>query len=275
MSHVMRWMSLLPPLLGKVRRRASPALLALVLGFSGCVTSSQRAADADLQARRATSHLNLGADHLKSGRGAMALRELLTAESLDPKNPRMKYALGEAYLAQQKPDLAEQNFRKALELHPAHHDSRLSLSALYIVQGRYDEAIVECETLIDDPTFPAPWRALSNLGWSEYRLGRTPEARRSLQLARDYRASYWPAMLSLAVIESDAGNRLDSIGLLQEVIELGPGPRVEAEANYRLAENYIALGKRSRAVGYLTTAVARAPEGEWARRSEEYLKLLR
>ena len=34
-------------------------------------------------------------------------------------------------------------------------------------------------------------------------------------------------------------------------------------------------GRRDRAVGHLTSSVARAPAGEWAKRSEAYLKLLR
>ena len=258
-------------------RRAALGLLVLLLlpALSGCASSGAKQAEAAHQARRATSHLNLGADHLHNGRGALALREFLLAQSLDPRNPRIQYALGEAYPAQQKPEEAEQHFLQALALHEAHHDSRLSLSALYIVQGRYEEAVAACQTLLDDPTFPAPWRALANRGWSEYRLGQAAKARTSLELAREYSSNYWPAMLSLAVIEAEEGHRLEAIGLLQEVIEIGPGPRAEAEANYRLAENYIALGKRARAVGYLTAAVARAPEGEWARRSEEYLKLLR
>ena len=249
-------------------------LLAFGLGLGGCATSGTRAAEERLQARRAISHMNLGADHLHWGRGALALRELITAQSLDPKNPRIQYSLGEVYLAQQKPEEAEHHFLQALVLHEGFHDSRLSLSALYIVQGRYEEAIAACQVLLDDPTFPSPWRALANRGWSEYRLGRSAEARGSLSLAREYRTDYWPAMLSLAVLEATEGNRLEAIGLLQELIELGPGPRVEAEANYRLAKNYVALGKRKRAVRYLTTAVARAPDGEWARRSQEYLKLL-
>jgi len=140
---------------------------------------------------------------------------------------------------------------------------------------RYEEAADLCQGLVDEPTFPEPWAALANRGWAEFKLGRRAEGRRSLELAQEYRPNYWPAMLSLAVLESEEGRRMQAISLLQEVIELGPGPGVEAEANYRLAENYIALGKRDRAVGHLTTAVARAPDGEWARRSEAYLKLLR
>lgn len=257
-----------------LRATAAP-LLVLLLGLCGCATTGSSKEDAKLAARQSISHLNIGADHLQAGRRGLAMREFLAAEKLDPLNPRIQYALGEAYLSQQKPDEAERHFLHALELHEDFHDARLSLSALYIVQRRYEEAIAACQVLIDDPTFPAPWRALANRGWSEYRLGRPIEARHSLEQAREFSPQYWPAMLSLAVIEAAEGHRLEAIGLLQEVIALEPGPRVEAEANYRLAENYIALGKRTRAVGYLTTAVARAPEGEWARRSQEYLKLLR
>jgi Tfp pilus assembly protein PilF len=248
--------------------------LGAALVLPGCATTSKRE-EAELDARRATSHLNLAAEHLGNGRAALALRELMIAESLDPKNPRIQYGLGEAYLAQQKPAEAEQHFLKALELHADFHDARLSLSALYIVQKRYAESIAACQVLVDDPTFPSPWRALANRGWSEYQLGRVSQARESLNLALEYSPTYWPAKLSLAVLEADAGRRLEAIGLLHEVIDLRPGARVEAEVNYRLAENYIALGKRSKAVAYLTTAVTQAPDDVWAKKSQEYLRLLR
>lgn len=258
-----------------LNRRRISLCIGLVLALSGCANTAKLDAETAHNARRATSHLNIGADHLQSGRSALALREFMTGAALDPLNPRLQYALGEAYLARQKPEESERHFLRALELHPEHHDARLSLSALYVVQGRYEEAVAACDLLIDDPTFPSPWRALANRGWAQFKLGRPVEARASLELARDYSANYWPAMLSLAVLESAEGRRLEAIALLQEVIDLGPGERVASEANYRLAENYIALGKRDRAVAYLTTAVAGAPDGEWARRSQEYLKLLR
>jgi len=253
---------------------AAGAALVWVAFAAGCATPSAKE-ETEIKARRAGSHLNLGIDHLQSGRSALALREFMTAESLDPGNARIQYALGEAYMARQKPDEAELHFLKALNLRPDFHDARLSLSALYIVQERYEEAWKECQALVDEPTFPEPWRALANRGWAEFKLGRLAEGRRSLQLAREYSPNYWPAILSLAVLESEQGRRMEAISLLEQVIAIGPGPGVEAEANYRLAENYIALGKRDRAVGHLATAVARAPDGEWARRSEAYLKLLR
>ena len=54
-----------------------------------------------------------------------------------------------------------------------------------------------------------------------------------------------------------------------------PNPEVAAEANFRLGEIYVSLGKRNRAVEYLTAAVVKAPSGPWGRKSEQALKLLR
>jgi len=109
---------------------------------------------------------------------------------------------------------------------------------------------------------------------AEYKLGRAKEARESISLAREYRQNYWPATLALAIIEGEAGHRSEAIRLLQDIIAQGPGPAVESEVNYRLAELYVKLGKRREAVGHLTTSVARAPESQWAKKSQEYLKRL-
>lgn len=241
---------------------------------TGCATTAQR--EAEIQARKqAKAHLAIGADHLKEGRNALALREFLVAERFDALDPEVQSALGEAYFAQGKPDQSEIHYRRALELDPDFQDARLSYSVLLIVGERYAEAALECKKLVDDPTFPAAWRALANLGFAEIQLGRLGEARTHLELALEYRADYWPATLSLAQLELKEGHRLEAIGLLREVLELAPGPKVEAQANYQIAEIYISLGQRERAVAHLSTAVAQTPDGLWGRRSEEYLKLLR
>jgi type IV pilus assembly protein PilF len=238
----------------------------------GCATFSGAASEQD--ARRAASHVEVGSDHLANGRSALALREFRAAEQLDPKNARVQYALADAYLARGKHADAEQHARRALELFPDYHDARLFLSALMLIQKRYAEVIPECNRLIDDPTFPSPWRALTNRAWAEYKLGQAKQARESLALAREYHQSYWPATLALAILEGDAGRRPEAIRLFQDIIAQNPGPRVESEVNYRLAEIYVKLGKRREAMGHLTTSVARAPESQWAKKSQEYLKRL-
>ena len=241
---------------------------------TGCATTADREA-AKQASRQAKAHLAIGADHLKEGRAALALREFIIAERFDPLDAEVHNGLGEAYFAQGKRDKSEQHYRRALELNPDFHDARLSFAVLMIVEKRYAEAAVECEKLIDDPTFTGPWRALANLGFAELQQGKLIEARKHLTLAIEYSKDYWPATLTLAQLELKEGHKLEAITLLREVLELAPGASVEAQANYQIAEIYISLGKREQAVAHLSTAVAQTPDGLWGRRSEEYLKLLR
>jgi type IV pilus assembly protein PilF len=241
---------------------------------TGCATAQKQAEERN-RLRKASSHLDIGIGYLESDRAALALREFLIAEKIDPRNARIQYALGETYLGRGKPEESELHLKRALELYPDHHDARLSLVALYLLHERHPEAVEQCDVLLDDATFPAPYRALANRGLAQLSMGRNAEARQSLELARDYNAQYWPALLSLATLEAQEGHRIEAIAWLQEILQLDPGPRVESEVNYRLAEVFISLGKRDRAIGYLSTSVARAPEGPWAAKSQEYLKLLR
>jgi type IV pilus assembly protein PilF len=240
---------------------------------TGCAsTPSEEVAD---NSRKATARLDIGADHLQEGRNALALREFLAAEALDPKNPRIHYALGEAYLAQGKQAESELHYRRALEIDPNDHDAKLSLSVLLILQKRYAEASTLCHELIDDPTYPTPWRALANLGFAEFKLGKLGDARTHLEHARSYHQDYWPATISLAQVEVQEGRRLDALELLRSALDVQPGPNVEAELNYRIAEIYVSLGRREEAMSHLTTAATQAPKGLWGKKSQEYLKLLR
>jgi Tfp pilus assembly protein PilF len=260
--------------MGRLFARGLGVWLACGLALSGlgCATLSGKTSEED--ARKATSHLDVGSDHLANGRSALALREYLAAEKLDPRNARVQYALADAFLARGKRAEAEQHARRSLELFPDYQDARLFLSALLLIEKRYAEAIPECDRLVNDPTFPSPWRALTNRAWAEFKLGHAKEARESLELAHEYRSDYWPATLALAIIEGEAGHRTEAIRLFRTIIAQNPGASVESEVNYRLAEIYVALGKRREAVGHLTTSVARAPESTWAKKSQAYLKRL-
>jgi tetratricopeptide (TPR) repeat protein len=254
--------------------RSTGVLLVSVYVALGCATAQSREADRQ-ELRQARSHFDLGVDHMANARTALAIRELLAAQKLRPKNPRTQYALGDAYMRKGKVVEAEAHLKKAIAIWPEFHDARLHLSALYILTGEYAKAMVESQVLVDDPTFPAPWRALTNHGWALFKLGETVDARASLEEAHDLNRTYWPTLLDLGILENQEGRRLEAIERFRQLLALRPGPSATAETNYRLAEIYVTLGKRDRAVGHLLAAVKKAPEGRWGKKSEEYLKLLR
>jgi Tfp pilus assembly protein PilF len=241
---------------------------------TGCATSGTRA-EQEAAAKRARSHYDIGVDHVNNGRVEMGLREFLAATALAPRNAQYQHSLGLAYLQKEHYVEAEQHLRKALEIAPDYHDARFNLSGLLLQRKRFEEARVEADRLYTDPTFPNPWRALSNRGWAEYRLGRVEEARATFALTRKFNPVYWPALLNLGILESEQGRRPEAIQLFEAVLAQKPGPSAEAEVNFRLGEIYASLGRRSRAVEYLTAAVVKAPGGRWGKKSEEALKLLR
>jgi len=246
----------------------------LLVGCAGCATPSGRE-DAALRKRQARSHYDIGLDHLQKGRIELGLRELLAAERLDPRDERIQNSLGVTYYQKGRAAEAERHLRRALELHPDHHEARFNFTVFLLREERFAECIAESQRLFDDPTFVAPWRALTTRGWCEYKSGRVAEARRLLELSRDYDAGDWSTLLNLGILEADQGNRRQAAELFQQVLALRPGPSAESEANYRLGELYAALGERERAVSHLAAAVQKAPNGPWGRKSEESLKRLR
>lgn len=245
-------------------------LLACLLGL-GC--ASTQAAKQE-SARKAVTHHDLGVDYLQNGNSAMAIRELQAALAIDGSIPRVHHAIAEAYRLSGRSAEAETHLRRALELDPKFQGARLSLSALYVQVERFEEALRESRILIDDPTFPAPWRALNNAGWAELRLGRPADARKSLALALEMRPNYWPALLNFGILEAQENRRAEAIERFAQVLAARPAPSAEAEANYRMAEIYISLGERERALAHLSAVIEKTPGGEWGRRSQEYRKLL-
>jgi type IV pilus assembly protein PilF len=252
------------------------ALLATIALAGGCATSGGVAADRPSPAdeSRARAHQSVGANHLREGRVPLAIRDLRASEALNPGDRWTQLTLAEAYRMKGLNADAERHLKKALEIDPKFQDARLTLSGLHIQTGRYQEAIDEAQLLIDDPTFPQPWTALTNKGWALIRLERRAEAREALVAAVEYNERYWRAQLNLGILDAEEGKRIAAIERFERVIELA-GALGSAEANYRIAEVYLSLGNRNLAVEHLVAASSQRPSGPWGKRSEDTLKRLR
>lgn len=255
------------------RNHLAAAAIALLLA-TGCATT-QGDFEREERAKQAKSHFDLGLDHMNNGRFAAGLRDLLIAEHLDPDSPKIQVAVAEAYMHRGKSDEAEAHLLRAIELYPGYHDARLNLTGLYLMTDRWDEAAAHSRILIDDPLFPGVWRAFTNLAVAQLRSGDIAGARENLGLAIEFQPNYWPALLTLGILESEAGHPALAISHFEKALEEKMVASARAEANYRAAEAHVKLGNRERAVNHLKTAVVQSPEGEWGKKSEEYLKILR
>src|SRR5207253_1079259 len=73
---------------------------------------------------------------------ANALEAFQHARKLDPHSTRTRNNLGNVYVAERKPDLAEKEFRTILGLDPANRDGNYNLGLVLMAKGQPTEAIV-------------------------------------------------------------------------------------------------------------------------------------
>jgi Tfp pilus assembly protein PilF len=267
----------------KVSAFARAGLIVACLGLlstTGCVTTTV-SLEAEPGITEARAKRDLGIDYLSSGRTAMAIRQLVGSLSLDSEDPQTHLWLGEAYRRKGQIEIAEQYFMDSIELATGRedevrtrHEAQLNLSALLSQMGRYEDSLVYCEALAADPMVSTPWRPLTNCGWALMKLGRLEEARSHFVDALEFFPNYGPARLNLGILEAKQGHRLAAIKSLERSIDrLNASGR--AEANYRLGELFMALGRRDRAVEHFQAAVKTAPDLDWGSQSQAYLDLLR
>lgn len=261
-----------------IRLGLSLGLVAALLGLGCATTEPEKNAEG---VPLSVAIRNVGIDHLNQGRTAMAIRKLEESLGKDPEDPVTHLWLGEAYRRKGLFERAEQHLLRSLELNPKasdynHQETVLNLCGLYIQMKRYEHSIARCQALIDDPTFSTPWRALTNRGWAHYQMGQIAEARQSFEEAIDFFPRYSPAHLNLGILDQREKRYLSAIRHFELAIESQRlGPEGDAEANYRMAEVYVALGKRSKAIEHFSVAMEQAPYAKWGTQSKTYLDLLR
>jgi tetratricopeptide (TPR) repeat protein len=266
----------------RVRHVLSLMLCALAALGVGCATTTTLSDEELDEIGQAIAVRDVGVDHLAAGRTAMAIRKLQQAIAMNPDDPETMLWLGEAYRRKGMLARAEESLLEAIDLSKkdptgrTHQETILNLSALYIQMKRYDDAIAQSEILIQDPTFSSPWRALTNRGWAQFQLGAYTEAEESYDAALDFFPTYWPARLNLGILEQKRRNYVESVRQYELALETNRlGSDAIAEVNYRLAEVYVALGRRERAIEHFSVAVEQSPYGEWGTQSKSYLELLR
>lgn len=249
---------------------------------SACAVQTTYTTDMSSVVPESQAKRDLGMDYLSTGRTAMAIRELLGSLSMDPSDPKTHLWIGEAYRRKGQTAKAEGYLMEALALAQkredtqTEHEARLNLSALLSQLGRYEESLPHCQTLALDPTFSTPWQALSNCGWALMKLGRLAEARSHFEDALDFFPRFSPALLNLGILDAKEGHRLAAIKNLEKALAARRlGASGYAEANYRLGELYVALGRREKAVEHFAAAAKVAPEADWGSQSQAYLDLLR
>jgi len=143
-------------------KRTGFILLLLIILTAAC------AANRELQKRQAEDKRRVGEAHLRHGNYTLALRELLSAEKLDPDNADIHNDLGFVYLQREKFDLAVQHFKRALELKPEFPTAKNNLGVAFMKKKEWDAAIATFKELTQNLLYTTPQNPMVNLAWIYY-----------------------------------------------------------------------------------------------------------
>lgn len=244
------------------------AILFLVVGLSflvGCSTDEQAQ-------QRATIYLRMGYQNLQQGDPTSALRELLQAEKLNPKDPEIQFALGWAYSAKGRFLQALEHFRQTLVLDPKFTEAHNAMGATYIDLGKWDEAIQEFETVLKDLLYMTPFYPLNNLGWAYYKKGARRKAIEYYQKAVAMKPDFGLAYYNLGLAYTDEKQTEAAIAAMRSALAQDPA---FWKAHFQLGLLYFNSGKREEAKKSFGEVVRIAPQSENAHLAQQYLDFLK
>jgi type IV pilus assembly protein PilF len=243
-------------------------VLCLAVGLSfltGCSIDEQAK-------QKASIHLRMGYENLQKGNSTAALRELLHAESLNPKDPEIQYSLGLAYSAKGRFPQALEHFNKTLIFDPKFTEAHNAMGATYIEMGKWDEAIQEFETVLKDILYLTPYYVHNNIGWAYYKKGDRVKAIENYQKAVALKPDFGLAYFNLGLAYKDNQKNAEAISALRSCLVHAPN---FLEAHFQLGLLCFNSGKREEAMKSFQEVVRIAPQSENARLAKQYLDFLK
>ncbi len=238
----------------------------MILVLMGCASKDQK--------EEAQLHLQIGSAHLSQGNYPQALRELLIAEKLDPKNPVVQNNLGLAYFVRERLQEAEVHLQRALALDPAYTEARNNLVRILIERTRYDEARKEIAVVLADLTFPTPEKAWFNNGLIEFYTQNYTEAKESFSKALNVSREdcethnfYGRSLYELKQFDNAAK-------ALDQAVRFCQKSQID-EPHYYSALTYYQMGQKSKAKARMQEVVQNYTSGKYTEKAKQMLRIMR
>ncbi len=215
--------------------------VALLFFFTGCTQQDKYQVKKQADAAR-----NLGEAYMAESSYPEALKELLKADRLDPKNPYTHNDLGLVYMGLERPEHAIGMFKKAIALNPDYVSAKNNLGSAYLMKKDWDSAIKILEKIAGNLLYASPQYPLSNLGWAYYNKREYPIAKKYYSDALKRKPLFFPALLGLGRTYLAMGRIFDAKSEFLKAKTINPdNPELLFELGriYRLSGDYIKARK--------------------------------
>lgn len=240
-------------------KRITVAVIAAA-SLAGC--AGQPAGESGVQAsqvetenrQRARAFTELATAYYARAQYKISLDELRKAITADSRFGPAYNIYGLIYMELAEDRLAEENFRRAIEIDRGDSEARNNYGWFLCARGRYDEGLEQFTQALRNPLYASPEQAMANAGLCAERKGDLALAEANLQRALKLQPDNPSTLLKLAGMRYRQGQWAETQRLLQRHTELAPptaeslwlGVRVERRLGGREQEAAYGLQLRKR-----------------------------
>jgi type IV pilus assembly protein PilF len=240
-----------------------------MLLLSSCASLfTNRAAEKE----KAKLYLQMAADQLHSRDYNKAIESCHEALKSDPDFAPAYNHLALVYMETKRYAKSEESYKKALELKPNYPEVLNNYGVLLNRMERYREAIPLFEKAVQDETYSTPENALTNMGYSYYRLGNLAKAKSFHQKALDVLPQFCLASKNMGDVYAKDKNYKKAADFFEQAVTNCP---LYEESEYKLGLALMRLGKRNNARAQLEKLIQKHKSGPYVERSSEVLKYLK
>ena len=171
---------------------------------SGCATKTERT-DLDHE-KIAVANTQLGVAYLAQGKYKNAMSKLKKALKYDDDNSNAHHYIAELYRRLEQNDLANEHFRRAIELNEEDSSIKNNFGIFLCGIGSYKEGIMLLNKVLADPLYSDKGQVYENMGLCAEKQGNIRHTEKYFETALKFNRKLPAALLGLAQINFDKNN---------------------------------------------------------------------
>ena len=212
--------------------------------------------------QRAHAFTELASAYYARAQYKVALDELRKAITADNRFGPAYNIYGLIYMELAEDKLAEENFRRAIDLDRSDSETRNNYGWFLCTRGRYDEGLEQFAVALRNPLYANPERAMANAGLCAERKGDLALAEANLLKSLKLQPDNPNTILKLAGLHFRQGRLMEAQRLLGRHAELAPPTAESLWLGVRLERK---LGDRAQEAAYGLQLRKRFPDSNEAR----------
>ncbi len=153
---------------------------------------------AEIATRKSNVLINLGLAYVERGQYQVAMDQYNKALKIDPNSHDAHTAIANLYEIIEQSELAQQHYKKAVELAPENPSALNNYGKYLCNQGNYQEAATYFSKAAQTPLYARPWLPLTNAGQCMQKAEKFDQAEQNYRAALKKHPTYAPALMAMA-----------------------------------------------------------------------------